>query len=101
MEWVNVIQTLGFPIACVVACGLFIYNIITRDKDEAKEREKALIEANTKNSDALKEVANTIHDTNSLNKELSEKNKELIGVIDNKLEVIKHNVEDIKDAVNK
>lgn len=98
-EFVQIIQSLGFPIACVIACGFFIYKTITRDKDEAKEREDRLIEANMKNSDALGRVADTINDANALNKELSEKNKMLTTIIDDKLVKIETDVVHIKDAV--
>lgn len=50
---VQIIQTLGFPIACVVALAVFLYKIITRDKDEAAGREARLIDVNEKISNSL------------------------------------------------
>lgn len=85
MDWTQVIQTLGFPIACVVACGFFIYKLVTRDKDEAKEREDKLIEANTKFSISLENVANTITESNKINQEQSETIKMLVDKVDTKL----------------
>ena len=67
MEWINIIQSLGFPIACVVACGWFIAKNVDRDRDESKEREDKLIDANVKNADALVKVAETIEKTNEIN----------------------------------
>lgn len=40
MEWVEIIQTLGFPIALVCAMGLFIYKLW----EQSKEREEKYIE---------------------------------------------------------
>lgn len=36
---VQIVQTLGFPIACVVFLGAFIYKYVTRIMDENKARE--------------------------------------------------------------
>lgn len=52
-EIVQIIQNLGFPIACVVALAVFLYKLVTRDKDEAANREQRLIEANEKISESL------------------------------------------------
>lgn len=37
---ITVIQTLGFPIACVVGLGFFIWKFVTRIQDENKQREE-------------------------------------------------------------
>lgn len=96
----QIIQTLGFPIACVVACGFFIYKLVNRDKDEAKEREDRLIEANEKTSLALSKVADTIEETNTLNKELSETNRLLVERVDGDLSNINTNIDKILDKLN-
>lgn len=98
--WVTIIQSLGFPIACVVACGVFIYYIIKRDKDEAKAREDKLIEANIKSSEALDKVADTIVASDVVNKELSETNKLLVDKIEGNLVDISNNVEKVLDKLN-
>ena len=41
---ITLIQTLGFPIACVVALGLFAYYFITRIQDENLQRENKLMD---------------------------------------------------------
>ena len=43
---ITLIQTLGFPIACVVALGLFAYYFITRIQDENLQRENKLAPQN-------------------------------------------------------
>ena len=93
MDVVQVIQNLGFPIACVVACGASMHKLVLRDKDEAKDREDKLIEANKQTSEALDKVANTIEETNTLNKELSETHRLLVEKVD-------ENLSDINNSMN-
>lgn len=94
MEWVNVIQTLGFPIACVVACAWFIYYVAERWMDESKERETKLIEANVKNADALVKVADTIERTNEINQNLMDK-------LDTKIDKVEQDVKQILGIIDK
>lgn len=101
MDIIQVIQTLGFPIACVVACGIFIYKLVNRDKDESKDREAKLIAANEKTSTALEKVANTIEETNQLNKELSETNRLLVDKVDGSLNNINGNIDKILEKLEK
>ena len=96
----QIIQTVGFPIACVIACGFFIYKLVNRDKDEAKEREDRLIAANEKTSMALSKVADTIEETNALNQELSETNRLLVERVDGDLSNINTNIDKIIDKLN-
>ena len=96
----QIIQTVGFPIACVIACGFFIYKLVNRDKDEAKEREDRLIAANEKTSMALSKVADTIEETNALNQELSETNRLLVERVDGDLSTINTNIDKILDKLN-
>ena len=96
----QIIQTVGFPIACVIACGFFIYKLVNRDKDEAKEREDRLIDANEKTSMALNKVADTIEETNELNKELSETNRLLVERVDGDLSTINTSIDKILDKLN-
>lgn len=94
MEWVQIIQTLGFPIACVVACAWFIAKNVDRDRDESKEREDKLIEANVKNADALVKVADTIERTNEINQNLMDK-------LDTKIDKVEQDVKQILDIIDK
>ena len=63
--WVQIIQSVGFPIFAVLACFVYIYRAEDRNKDEAKEREDKLIEANEKVSNALSKVADTLDTVNT------------------------------------
>lgn len=96
----QIIQTVGFPIACVIACGFFIYKLVNRDKDEAKEREDRLIAANEQTSLALNKVADTIKESNTLNQELSETNRLLVERVDGDLSTINTNIDKILDKLN-
>ncbi len=95
MEWVEIIQTLGFPIACVVACAFFIYKLVSRDKDEAAKREERLEEAILNNASALEKTADTIENSNRINEQLSETNRLLVEKMEIKLNDIDSNVEKI------
>lgn len=95
MDWVEVITNLGFPIACVMACALFLYKLVKRWMNEAAERENKLLEANIRNSQALDKVADTILESNLVNKELSETNRLLVDKIDGSLSALNGNVETI------
>lgn len=96
--FMDLISTVGFPIACVVFTGWFIYQIVTRDKDEAKERENKLIEANMRSSDALEKVADSITNSDIVNKELSETNRLLVEKVEDKLTELDG---DVKHIINK
>lgn len=101
MDWMNIIQTLGFPIACVVACAFFIYKLVVRDKDEAKERENKLQENIKDNAVALSKVADTIEQSNETNKALSETNRLLVEKMEDKLTSIDNNVDKILTKLDK
>ena len=68
MEWVDLISTVGFPIALVIGFCWFIAKYVEKFTDNTKEREQSLISANEKLSAALNNVADTISKTNELNK---------------------------------
>lgn len=65
---VNLIQTLGFPIAVSVSLGYFIYKLINRDKDEAKAREERM-------AVALKESSQAINESTKVNAALAATNE--------------------------
>ena len=65
---VNLIQTLGFPIAVSVSLGFFIYKLINRDKDEAKAREERM-------AAALKESSQAINESTKVNAALAATNE--------------------------
>lgn len=100
MDWMQVLQNFGFPIFCVIACGIFIYKLVQRDKDEAKEREDKLYEMQTANTIQLSRIADTISTSNEVNKEISETNRMLVDKMEDKLVDIDSNVEKILDKLN-
>lgn len=87
MDWMVIIQTFGFPIACVVACGIFISKIYWDNQENNKtDKERlytVLADVNTTNQAIL-----------SANKEILESNREL-------MQEIKRDISDIKVAVSK
>jgi hypothetical protein len=108
MDWLQVIQTVGFPIACVIACGFFIYKMTVRDKDEALKREEVanareekLIEANVRASQALDKVADTITESDNVNKELSETNRLLVEKIEGSLNNLNNNMDKVLEKLSK
>ena len=94
MDWVQIIQTLGFPIFAVIACFWFIAKNVDRDRDESKEREDKLIDANSKNADALVKVADTIERTNEINQNLMDK-------LDNKIDKVEQDVQKVLGIIDK
>lgn len=98
---VQIIQTIGFPIAAVLGCAYFIYKLVTRYQDEASNREEKLIDANVKYSEVLDKVADTIQESNNVNKELSQTNKILVGKINDKLETVEDKIDSINNNINK
>ena len=100
MEWVDLISTVGFPIALVVGFCWFIAKYIERTTNDNKEREQSLICANEKLSEALNKVADTIVETNNLNNKLSETNRFMSEQINRHLEDIDNGIEKIYDKIN-
>jgi hypothetical protein len=76
-SWIEVIQTLGFPIAVCVACGLFIYKLW----QQSVEREKVLME----------EI--------SENRKINQQFAEIIGQYEITLGEIRTDIHDIKNTL--
>lgn len=72
---VTLIQTLGFPIAVAVACGWFIYKIVNRDKNEAREREVRACEQQAALAEALDKASDAIQESTRVNSALADTNK--------------------------
>lgn len=79
MEFVDLISSLGFPIACVVALGIFVWNIY---KQSVVREEKLLTEITE-------------------NRLVNTKFAEIIGQYEVTLGEIKTDIKDIKDTLNK
>lgn len=60
MEWIEIIQTLGFPVACVVSIGIAFWNIIISEREENSKRENRLYEMIDNNTKAIQELTEYI-----------------------------------------
>lgn len=60
MEWIEIIQTLGFPIACVVSIAIAFWNIIVSEREENAKRESRLYEMIDNNTKAIQELTQYI-----------------------------------------
>ena len=76
--FVELIGTLGFPIACVIALGFFVWKIY---QQSVVREEKLMVE---------------ITDNRLINSQFAE----IIGKYEVQLEEIKHDVKDIKDTLH-
>lgn len=88
--WTNIISTVGFPIACVIALGFFVYTFYKDYTKQSAEREEKLYEALA------------ISHTN--NEKLVEANKGFVSVLEtykNDITEIKHDIVEIKHIVEK
>lgn len=101
MDWLQVLQSFGYPIMCALACGWFIYKLVVRDKNEAHEREEKLQQNISDNAVALSKVADTIAESNKTNRELSETNRLLVDKMEEKLTGIDVKVDKILDEMKK
>lgn len=100
MDAAELIQTVGFPIASVIACASFLYSLVIRYMNESKDREAKMLEQNSKQLEALQRVASTIEEGNNVNEKLAETNKILVDRIDNQLSGINNNIDKILDKLN-
>ena len=98
---VQLVTSLGLPTALVVYYIWDKTKLSTRLMDEAKERERELIEANKQCSSSLDKVADTIANTNEVNKELSETNRMLVNEMTSKLNSVDAKVDKVLDQVSK
>lgn len=97
--WVDIVTKLGFPIACTLALGYVLYKLIKRWLEDTHEREESMTTINQKFSEALAKVAETINDSNNINRELSETNRTLVEKVESNLSTLNNNVEKILDKL--
>lgn len=57
---VSVVQSLGFPVACVIGLGIFVWKFVERIMDENKEREGKYQEMVSENNKALAEYGRNL-----------------------------------------
>lgn len=94
MDITEIVQTLGFPIACVIACGYFIYKMYVDSTDRNKEREEKLYTT-------LGQVNSTNKSISETNKEISETNRRLVEQFTFDMQKVREDISDIKEVVLK
>ena len=74
--FVNLISTIGFPIACVIALGLFCWKMIDKLTTQQKEREDKLYEqigeCHQINNQAISTIAKYANSLNKIETDVSE-----------------------------
>ena len=84
-ELIELIPTLGFPIACCVAIGICFYRILMIVLNDSKEREQTLMNLTRDISTKIAELGQIV-----------DKNTEAISVMNEKIEKISDELEDVK-----
>ena len=90
MDWIQIVSSLGFPIASCVALAFFVYKAFQMFFDSSKEREERLY--------------NTISQTQSALKEAGETNARFVEVLNemkNDIISVRKDVDDIKETLKK
>lgn len=98
--WVDIVTQLGFPVACTLALGYVLYKFIKHWLEDSHEREESMTTINQKFSESLAKVAETLTESNNINRELSETNRTLVDRVELNLNEINNNVEKILDKIN-
>ena len=88
--WVEVLQSVGFPIFCVLALGYFVYSSYQKMITDTKERE-----------DKLYAMLTSAQATISSAVENNVKLAAQIEIMQKNVEKLAEDIEDIKDAVKK
>lgn len=90
--WINIISTLGFPIACVVAMAAFIFYIYKQTtKENADNMEKVQARCKEREDKLYTELA--------LCREVNSKAIETIAHYAEKLDVIQKDISEIKTDI--
>lgn len=98
-EWVKVISTLGFPIACVLAMGVFIFRIyqdMKAEKETAREESKANME---QVQARCKEREDKLYTELAKSQEVNREAIETIAKYAEKLDVIQKDIGEIKTDI--
>ena len=88
--WVEVLQSVGFPILCVLALGYFVYSSYQKMITDTKERE-----------DKLYAMLTSAQATISSAVENNVKLADQIEIMQKNVEKLAEDIEDIKDSVKK
>ena len=81
-EIIEIISTLGFPIACCVAIGVVFYQMLNKVLSDSKERENSLMALTREISTKIAELGQIV-----------DKNTEAISVMNEKIEKLSDEVE--------
>lgn len=98
--WVEIVTQLGFPITCTLVLGYMLFRFAKRWIDDSHEREESMTTTNQKFSEALAKVAETLTESNNINRELSETNRTLVDRVELNLTALNNNVGKILDKLN-
>lgn len=91
-NFVEIISTLGFPIACVIGMGFFIYHIYnTWTKQNAEQMEKVQNRCQEREEKLYIEIAK--------NREVNAKAIETIAHYAEKIDIIQKDISDIKTDI--
>ena len=85
-EIIEIISTLGFPIACCVAIGIVFYQMLNKVLCDSKERENNLMVLTREISSKIAELGAIV-----------DKNTEAISVMNEKIEKLSNEVEGRKE----
>lgn len=88
--WVQVLQSVGFPIFCVLALGYFVYSSYQKMITDTKEREDKLY---TMLSSAQQTISSAVENNVKLAAQ--------IEIMQKNVEKLAEDIEDIKDSVKK
>ena len=88
--WVQVLQSVGFPVFCVLALGYFVYSSYQKMITDTKEREDKLYTM-------LGSAQSTINSAVENNVKLAAQ----IEIMQKNVEKLADDIEDIKDSVKK
>lgn len=91
-QWVSMVSTLGFPIACVVAMGAFIFYIY---KQTTKENAENMEKVQARN----KEREDKLYAELALSREINGQAIATIAKYAEKLDVIQKDISDIKTDI--
>ena len=82
-EIIEIISTLGFPIACCVAVGIVFYQMLNKVLADSKERENNLMQLTRDISNKIAELGQIV-----------DKNTQSISVMNEKIEKLSQEMED-------
>ena len=83
MDIVELISTVGFPIACCVAVGLVFYQMLNKVLQDSKERESNLMQLTRDISTKIAELGQIV-----------DKNTQAISIMNEKIEQLSQEMED-------